>query len=754
MRLRLPSMADAAAEARKMPRRLRSFIPHSTHVDVVPVRDLEAAGAGFRILGDAPGLSLTGPVPRGFVEVRVTGWASAPTGLTLFAHPEGRPAPEVTLLGRLLSSPSTVSAFCALPDHGSVELRPVPFEGTLTLSDVSVRTVSPLEIALQVKTFARSWRDFGTPRRLWDKARDHLRRPDPGQTPYDLWRLFNDASEEELTRQRVHATRLNHQPKFSIVVPVYAPDRSALERCVESVKKQVYPNWELCLADDASPQGWVREYLTRLAEEDPRVRVVFRKENGHISEASNSALALATGEFVALLDNDDELSPDALYEVARALDREPDLDLVYSDEDKLDENGRRFEGRFKPDWSPELLLSQMYIGHLGVYRRSIVEEIRGFRKGYEGSQDHDLALRFTERTRRVRRIPRVLYHWRVSATSAASGHGAKPYAIDAARRALEDALERRGQQGFVEALAAHPGHYTVHCAADPMQKVSIVIPTRDGAALLERCLSSLVELTKHPNWEVCVVDNGSRESATLELFSRWKGRLGESRFKLVRRDEPFNFSRLINAGAQATDGQLLLLLNNDTEIIDGGWLDALAGYARQPEIGAVGCRLLYPDGVLQHAGIALDPRFIAVHAQQFLPADHPGYFGQFVSAVNFSAVTGACLMVRREVFQAVGGLDEQLAVAYNDVDFCLRVQALGLRNVVLGHVRLVHHESRTRGYDTSPEKRRRLEAEGAILRDRWGALLLDDPATNPNLNPVDYSLRIERTRGSTPGRST
>ncbi len=389
----------------------------------------------------------------------------------------------------------------------------------------------------------------------------------------------------------------------------------------------------------------------------------------------------------------------------------------------------------------------MYIGHLGVYRRSLIEEIGGFRKGYEGSQDHDLALRFTERTQRIRRIPRVLYHWRVSATSAAGGHGAKPYAIDAARRALEDALARRGRQGRVEALKDHPGHYTIHYSADPEQKVSIIIPTRDGAALLERCLSSLADKTRHPNWEVCVVDNGSREEATLELFSRWTERLGPTRFKVVRRDEPFNFSRLINAGARATDGQLLLLLNNDTEIVEGGWLDAMAGYARQPELGAVGCRLLYEDGALQHAGVALDDEFIAVHAQQFLPAEHPGYFGQFVSSTNFSAVTGACLMVRRDVFDAVGGFDEQFAVAYNDVDFCLRVRERGLRNVMLGRVRVLHHESRTRGYDTAPEKRARLEQEGAKLRARWGALLLDDPATNPNLIPTDCSLRIQRTRG-------
>ncbi len=324
LRSLLPSLSTLTAEARKMPRRLRSFVPRSKRVDIAPLRDLEATAAGFDIRGDAPTLALTGDVPRGFVEISVTACASSPTWLTVFAHCPGRSSPEVTLLGRLEGSTRTLRAFCALPDGGSAELRPVPFDGTLTLSDVYIRAVSPLEIAFHLNGAARNWRDLGSLRRLWDEARDRLRRSVPGQEAYDLWTLFNDRSEDELARLRVHAASLSYRPRISVVVPVYAPERSALERCIASVQNQIYPNWELCLADDASPQPWIREYLSGLAAQDPRIRVVFREENGHISEASNSALSLATGEFVALLDNDDELSPDALYEVARTLNQEPD----------------------------------------------------------------------------------------------------------------------------------------------------------------------------------------------------------------------------------------------------------------------------------------------------------------------------------------------------------------------------------------------------------------------------------------------
>ncbi len=727
-----------------MGRRLRALVPRATRVQLAPHRDVEPAEGGFRIRGDHPSLSLVDEVPRGFVEIRLTAHASRPTWITISAHASGRPSPEVTLLGRMDTTPRTLRAYCALPDQGSAELRPVPFDGVLTVSELVIRTVSPLEIAARLKRFAPGWRELRHPSRVWDLARDRLRRPDPRMGPYNLWCLFNERSEEEVAQLREQAETLTRQPKFSVIIPVYAPERSALERCIASVKEQVYSNWELCIADDASPQPWIRAYLERAAAEDPRIRVVFREENGHISAASNSALELATGEFVALLDNDDELAPDALYEVACALNREPELDLVYSDEDKIDEQSRRLEGRFKPDWSPELLLSQMYIGHLGVYRRSLVQEISGFRKGYEGSQDHDLALRFTERTQRVRRVPRVLYHWRVSATSTAAGHGAKPYALDAARRALEDALVRRGKEGRVEALKAHPGYYTVHYDADPMQKVSVIIPSSGEASRLDRCLFSLERNAKHLNWEVCVVANVDQDRALRNLFSDWKRRLGPGRLHVIHSAEPFDRSCQINLGAEATRGQLLLLVDPDVEAVEYGWMDALAGYARQPELGAVGCRIVQPDGSLRSAGLVLEHERLVVHAQQHLPADHPGYFGQLVSSANFSAMSGECLMVRRDTFERVSGFDQGLTYPLADADFCLRVQALGLRNAVLGHVRVLQHADPVR--DTQHENRS--SREEALFRQKWAPNLGSDPALNPNLNPRDHSLRIERIRRS------
>ncbi len=536
---------------------------------------------------------------------------------------------------------------------------------------------------------------------------------------YERWRAANDPRPADLERMRECAEALAYRPLISIIMPTYETPAELLLDAIGSVRDQVYARWELCVADDASRAPHVRRILDDAAARDERIRVVYRTENGHISQASNSALAIARGEFVALLDHDDLLSPEALFENVVLLNRHPDTDMIYSDEDKCDESGRRRDPFFKPDWSPETLLSKMYTSHLGVYRRSIVERIGGFRSEFDGSQDYDLVLRFTEHTDRIHHIPRVLYHWRIHAGSAAGGTAAKPYAYVAAQKALTEALERRGEPAEVRHLAGYPGHYVPRFEIVAPRKVAIVVPTRDRAELLDRALRSVVEVTTYRDWEIAVVDNGSVEAATQQLLDGYAAELGP-RFAVVRVDEPFNFSRLVNAGVAATDAPYVVLLNNDTQVVTPDWIEAMMEQCQRPRIGAVGIKLLYPDGRLQHGGVILGLGGVAGHGHHGEPGDSPGYYGALVCLNNYSAVTAACLMVRRDAYLEVGGFDEDLAVAYNDIDFCLKLAARGYRNVYVPHVTVMHEESASRGSDLSAQNETRNLMEQAIVLTRWG----------------------------------
>ncbi|MFL5318044.1 MAG: glycosyltransferase, partial [Myxococcaceae bacterium] len=479
--------------------------------------------------------------------------------------------------------------------------------------------------------------------------------------------------------------------------------------------------------DDASTDPSVRQLLEEYARRDARVRVAFREKNGHISAASNTALELATGEFVALLDQDDELTDDALFEIACALSRHPDADVLYSDEDKRAPDGRLVSPRFKPGWSPELLLSQMYLGHLCVYRRALVQQVGGFREGYEGSQDHDLALRVTERTSRVVHVPRVLYHWRIHSSSSAGGQQAKPYAVEAGRRAIADALGRRGEAGVVVPLADAPGHFVVR-RPTPKRRVSILSPTNDSADGLDRCLSSLIATAGETPFDVHVLQGRNAPPGTGD----WSERLGE-RFSAFRDDHDLNYSRLVNLGAREAKGDLLLLLAADSECVDPGWLDELAGWALRPGTGAVSCRAVSPDGKLRQRMVS-ESGFGAAQ-----PADWPGDYGQLLGPANASVVSGACLMIQRETFNQLGGFDEALA-ELGDLDFCLRATRSGLRNVLLGHVKLVQRPL--------PGENPNRAKELAIVRERWARELSQDPLQNPNLDPETQTIALRVTRSS------
>ena len=563
------------------------------------------------------------------------------------------------------------------------------------------------------------------------------------QASYPNWLARNEVLDIEAMTQEI--ATFHYQPKISIAMPVYNVEEKWLRLCIDSILNQVYTNWELCMADDASTDPNVKKILTEYQQLDERIRVVFREQNGHISEATNSALAIATGEFVALLDNDDELAINAFYEVVKVLNENPELDLIYSDEDKIDMDGNRSDPAFKPDWSPDLLLGTNYISHLGVYRRSILEEIGGFRKGYEGSQDYDLVLRFTEKTtkERIKHIPKVLYYWRMLPTSTAVDQGSKGYAFEAGLRAVQDALVRRGINGHATHGAAN-GLYDVYYDIKSYKLVSIIIPTKNGYKDVQRCVSSIIEKTTYQNYEIIMADNGSTDPKMHELYAEFEQQL-PGRFFVESIDIPFNFSTINNRAVKKAHGEYLLFLNNDTEVITENWLTLMVSFAQQERIGCVGAKLLYPNNTVQHAGVILGLGGVAGHGHYGYPHGDLGYFGRLAINVNYSAVTAACLLMKKADFDAVGGFEEAFTVAFNDVDLCLKVQALGRDNVWLHEAELYHFESQTRGYDDKGKKKKRFEQEKVMMEEKWGPLIENDPFYNPNLTRdiPNFSLRID-----------
>nr|RNF58711.1 glycosyltransferase family 2 protein [Acidithiobacillus sulfuriphilus] len=538
-----------------------------------------------------------------------------------------------------------------------------------------------------------------------------------------------------------HIAKLTNRPKISIVMPVYNAPEKFLRIAIESVRNQIYDDWELCIADDASTQPHVEQIIREYAERDSRIKAVFRDDNGHISAASNSALNIASGDYVALLDQDDELAEQALYWIAVEICANRDVELLYSDEDKIDQNGRRFHPYHKPDWNPELLLGQNYISHLGVYRRQRLLDIGGFRLGLEGSQDWDLVLRFTEGlpARAIRHIPAVLYHWRIIPGSTAGDSAAKPYALNAGRRAVAEHLQRGRIRAELRDICN--GQFFVPVfAVEGLPKVSIIIPTRNGVDLLKACMRSLGR-TDYPNIEIVVLDNQSDDPGTIAYLEELAQRPD---VRILAYPHPFDYAKMHNFAVPQAQGDYVCLLNNDIEVIAPGWLRDMLGVAQRGGVGAVGAKLLYPDGTVQHAGVVLGLGGIAAHPHKGIDAAACGYFGRAMLMQSFSAVTAACMVLRKSTWMDVGGMDENLPVAYNDVDLCLRLQERGLRNVWVPSALLYHHESKTRGSDLthSSAKKARFTREHAYMQWRWGPLLRADPAYNPNLtlHKEDFSL--------------
>ncbi|MFL1455751.1 glycosyltransferase [Marinobacter sp. GN3S48] len=548
-----------------------------------------------------------------------------------------------------------------------------------------------------------------------------------------------EMSEEE--RQRL-LDNSSHQPLISILLPVFNPRIEFLRSAIGSVLKQTYQNWQLCVANDASTDPEVGRVLDQYAQMDQRVQVVHRARNGHISAASNSALEIAQGEYVALLDHDDELAQDSLLHVVEALNANPGALLLYSDEDKMDEFGQRFDPHFKPAWNPELLLSQNYISHLGVYQASRVKEIGGFRDGFDGSQDHDLVLRFTKGLdeHKIVHIPKVLYHWRSVEGSTAMASGEKSYTAAAGMKAVAGVVS--DSPGVIVEDGPVPNTYRVkYPLPEAPPKVSLLIPTRDGVDILKPCMEALLQRTDYPNFEVLILDNQSTCTRTLQYMDEVAE---DARVRVLRWNFPFNYSAINNFGAQHATGGIIGLVNNDIEPITSDWLREMVSHAVRADVGCVGAKLYYPNDTVQHAGVILGIGGVAGHAHKYFDRYADGYFSRLHLVQNVSAVTGACLLVRKHVFDEVGGLDEKnLAVAFNDVDFCLKVREAGYRNVWTPYAEAYHHESVSRGADDTPEKRNRHNREADYMRKRWGEALLSDPAYNPNLTLIheDFSLR-------------
>jgi GT2 family glycosyltransferase len=556
----------------------------------------------------------------------------------------------------------------------------------------------------------------------------------------------------------LEATLLSLNPAtiFAIVVPVYNTPTPLLEALVNSVVRQWYPHWQLLLVDDASPSPETQAALNGISH--PKIQVIRLPNNRGISGATNAGIQAAfpkqkilddhlegdrphkeVAEFIVFLDHDDELTVDCLYELALCIhNHQPDF--IYSDEDKLTESGQFADPHFKPDWSPDTMMTTMFTCHVSCVRRSIVDRIGGLRSEFDGCQDWDFVLRLSEHTNRIFHIPKVLYHWRAISGSIATQIDAKPQVVERTKAIRQEALARRNLEGVLEPVVQAPGYFRVAYEIQGNPLISIVIPTRDNHKILDHCINSILQRTEYDNYQIIVLDNGSVDADTLSALENLKQ---NDRIAVIRHDAPFNFSELNNIGAQASEGQLLLFLNDDTEVIQSDWLSRLAGFAQLSHVGAVSAKLLYPGNVkIQHAGV-INLEAGPGHALLGADRDAPGYFMRNLLEFDWLAVTGACLMIQKDKFIAVGGFSEELPIAYNDIDLCMRLVRQGLYNVVVPAVCLIHHESASRGVDhLDPEKQRRLILDRRKLYERNPQFYQTDPFHNPNLHPNGIHFEV------------
>ena len=574
------------------------------------------------------------------------------------------------------------------------------------------------------------------PKEFWIRLCERM---EPEEVPYGPWFEKHKPSAEELERQR--KKKWKNPPLISVAVPAYRTPPGFLEQMILSVKEQTYPHWELCIVNASRGEDGMEQVLGRYAGGDERIRVKNLEENLGIAGNTNEALEMARGEFVGLLDHDDLLAPQALFRIAEALTADPQADAVYTDEDKVTTDlSEHFQPHFKPDFNLDLLRSNNYITHFFVVRTRLAREAGGFRREFDGAQDYDFIFRCTEEAKKVLHVPEVLYHWRTHKASTADNPASKMYAFEAGKRAIEAHLARCGQEGTVS-LRKDLGFYRVEYPVQGDPLVSILIPNRDQKETLEKCLNSIWEKSTYKNYEILIVENNSSSPEIFDYYREIEKRPG---VRILTWKEGFNYSAINNFGEKSAAGDYLLFLNNDVEVINPRWIEELLGNCQRKEVGIVGAKLYYPDDTIQHAGTVIGIGGIAGHAFLNMPRSRTGYLHKASLQMDLSAVTAACMMMKRQVFKQLGGFEERLSVAFNDVDLCLRTVQAGYLVVYNPEVELYHYESKSRGAEDSEEKVRRFQKEIEFMRCRWMDLLKKgDPYYNRNLtlSKWNYSLR-------------
>ncbi|MEQ8173199.1 MAG: glycosyltransferase family 2 protein, partial [Candidatus Eremiobacterota bacterium] len=555
----------------------------------------------------------------------------------------------------------------------------------------------------------------------------------------NLWSDKNEPDKNELKKQKTY--KFSHEPKISIITPTYNTPKQFLIDMIESVLNQTYSKWELCIADGSSMEHYVKNILENYQNKDKRIKVKLLTENKGIAGNSNEALSMATGDFMTLLDHDDTLTPYALFEIVKVINEHPDVDFIYSDEDKITEDGeRRFDHYFKPDWSPDTLKSYNYPIHVSVFSKDTIKLIGGFRDGFEGSQDYDLILRVTEKAKNIIHIPKILYHWRVNKNSTAGDTGAKLYAYVSAKKALEEHLQRTGLKGEVKD-GLWPGTKQVTYEITKLPKISIIILNKNHYEDLKKCINSIINKSSYKNFEIIIMENGSDEENIFDFYKELKRR---ENIRIITWNDSFNYAAINNFAVNYAKGEILLFLNNDIEIINQDWIERMLEHAVRKEIGAVGAKLYYPDNTIQHGGVIIGIQGAAGHAHKNYHKDSPGYFARLKVIQNLSAVTAACVMIRKEVFKEIEGFDERYTIAFNDVDLCLKIREKGYLIIWTPYAELYHYESKTRGLEDTPEKQERAKKEVELLRTKWKDILdKGDPYYNPNLtlDKEDFSLK-------------
>ena len=591
----------------------------------------------------------------------------------------------------------------------------------------------------KIKYYFRRYGLINTSKKVFKKVFHIKEKRKTNQEQYNIWMEKNDLRQEDIEIQKQYCFK--HSPKISVVVPMYNTNEIFFKELVESLEKQTYSNWELCLADGSEKQN---DELKKYYENNEKIKYKFLNSNRGISENTNEAIDMATGEYIGFLDHDDLLSQDALFEIVKVINDNEDVEFIYSDEDKIDQEYERFEPYFKPDYSPETLLSNNYITHFVVVKKELINRVGKLNSEFNGAQDFDFVLRATKEAKEVIHISKILYHWRVHKSSTANVADAKPYAYEAGIKAAKEHLERIGKKGSVEDGQDVPGIYKVKFEIEGTPKVSILIPNKDNTNLLKTCIESILKLTTYPNYEIVIIENNSQKKETLEYYNEISK---NEKIRIINSGiKEFNYSKIINFGVNNVDGEFILQLNNDTKILNPDWLELMVGYAQNKEIGAVGGRLYYEDKTIQHAGIMIGLSGIAGNMLVNLPYGNHAYFGREAATRNVAAVTGACLLCRRELYEEVGFMDEDnFKIAFNDVDFCLKLLEKGYRNIYNPYVELIHYESKSRGYEYTKEQEERFNRESENFKLKWKKYIDYDPYYNINFtrSTCNYDINID-----------